>query len=253
MKISHISHSIYSHICGYCHRLVSSEIRKKRHFTVSIILHILILGVFISIPGCPKKITIVESITNVKLISSLDPGIKKEPVSQTPKPPELEKPSTISLPEPKPKPKPKPKTEAKPKKLEKYSSEDFKKRLENKLKSTEEPRPPQPGTQEGLTTGIRTNIKENWYLALLKSKIENSWQQPSRVLMKGRGKLQMTVSFVLQKNGLANNISISESSGVTFVDLSALNAVKNSSPFPPVPESTSERSIEISIDFILDE
>ncbi|MBN1522034.1 MAG: TonB C-terminal domain-containing protein, partial [Candidatus Aureabacteria bacterium] len=129
------------------------------------------------------------------------------------------------------------------------------KRLEEKLKETpEEPeKPVKTPEAQSSKTEIRSVLKENWYLALLKSKIENSWQQPSRVLLSGRDALKLTVGFTLQQNGTVANVRVIKSSGVAVVDISSVNAVKNAAPFPPAPEGSGSKPIDISIDFILKE
>ena len=88
---------------------------------------------------------------------------------------------------------------------------------------------------------------------MLKSKIENSWQQPSRVLLSGRDAIKLTVRFTLNLNGTVSSIRIIKSSGLGSIDASALNAVKRASPFNPVPDGTGNKPIDISIDFILSE
>ena len=224
--------------------------KNKKHLIISIIVHIVVIVLILFVPTCARKenIDIVENVKIVQEVPSIE--VKEEVLPPKPEPPKPEPPKI----EPKPEPKPEPKLVKKKKVVKKYTPDDLKKRLEEKLKEEPEPQPEQKtAPAQKPSTNIRSAIKENWYLTLLKSKIENSWQQPSRVLLTGKDALKLTVSFTLKTSGSVSNIKILKSSGIALVDISAMNAVKNAAPFSPIPEGTSDKPIDISIDFILKE
>ncbi|MCK5707396.1 MAG: TonB C-terminal domain-containing protein [Candidatus Aureabacteria bacterium] len=221
--------------------------KTKKHFIISLIVHLAIISLILFFPSCPEKKKKIEVIESLQIVTPVEPEIKPEPVKPKPEP---------EKPKPKPeKPKPKkskPKPVKKKKIVKKYTPDDLKNRLQEKLKEKPKVTKKQSSTPK-TTTNIRTTIKENWYLAQIKSKIENSWQQPSRILMSGLETVKLTIGFTLQKNGSAKKVRILKSSGIAVVDISAVNAVKSASPFPPIPEKSGNKPIDFAIDFTLKE
>ena len=215
--------------------------KTKKHIIISLLTHIAVIAIILFIPKCPgkKEINIIET---VKIIPQAPPLEEKKAPPEKAPPKQKEK----------PKPKPKPKVVKKKKVIKKYTPNELKKRLQEKLKEPAEQPAPQKAPEK-TSTKIRSVLKEDWYLAMLKSKIENSWQQPSRVLMSGLDTVKLTIGFTLVKNGSVRKVKILKSSGIAVVDISALNAVKNASPFQPLPKKAGNKSIDISIDFTLKE
>ena len=74
------------------------------------------------------------------------------------------------------------------------------------------------------------------YFKQLRQKILANWVYPWEAGSRGiEGDLE--IEFVIAKNGHLQYIERSRSSGVTLLDNAALNAVKLTQPFPPVPDA----------------
>ena len=70
------------------------------------------------------------------------------------------------------------------------------------------------------------------YVNILRNKIAETWNPapyPSSSPKK------VTVYFRILRDGRVDNITIKESAGVSYIDRSAIRAISNSGPFPPLP------------------
>ena len=70
------------------------------------------------------------------------------------------------------------------------------------------------------------------YINILRNKVAENWA-PAPYAYSGVKKV--LVYFSISKNGSVDKMSVKETSGVSYIDRSAIRAVKNSSPFPPLP------------------
>ncbi len=112
-----------------------------------------------------------------------------------------------------------------------------------------------PGGSGGLSTGISTGTGSGngsgsgfgdgtggfggyfpyaYYIDALKGKISSSWYN-SLVTPGLRGKFVAIAYFEIQRNGKVSGLKLEKESGIETIDLSALRAVENASPFPPLP------------------
>ena len=92
-----------------------------------------------------------------------------------------------------------------------------------------------PGSGTGLGTGIGVNAGNFPYMGyvnILRNKVAQNWNpepypssSPKKVL----------VYFKILKDGVVANLTVKESAGVSFIDRSAIRAIMNSAPFPPLP------------------
>ena len=92
-----------------------------------------------------------------------------------------------------------------------------------------------PGSVTGLGTGIgvdAVNFPYMGYVNILRNKVAQNWNpepypssSPKKVL----------VYFKILKDGVVANLTVKESAGVSFIDRSAIRAIMNSAPFPPLP------------------
>ena len=90
------------------------------------------------------------------------------------------------------------------------------------------------------------SFKYDYYLGLIKNKVDNRWTQPvayNRVR-------QTLIEFIVHRNGKIINVRIAESSGDHYFDQSALRAVNLSNPFPPLPLGYKEDSLKVYYRFI---
>lgn len=82
------------------------------------------------------------------------------------------------------------------------------------------------------------------YIRDLQRRIKMNWNPP-----KGRESLRVVLLFRLEKNGTLLSSAVFKSSGDKEADKAALDALQNSAPFKPLPESFKGKSIDIQFTF----
>ena len=116
------------------------------------------------------------------------------------------------------------------------SSDEQRPRLPNKLKR---------GTEISLNT---LDYKFHSYYLALKRKIELVWEYPYKARQTGvQGRLLMR--FVISKDGSLAEVTILRSSGVALLDHEAVRAIRNASPFPPLPERMNTKRLAVTATF----
>ena len=86
------------------------------------------------------------------------------------------------------------------------------------------------------TVSIGTqSIKYASYLEHIKNKIQNVWVYPEEAAQTGQ-QGRLLVLFSIDKNGDLVRLKLIRSSGYPLLDQAALQAVKDASPFPPLPK-----------------
>jgi len=85
------------------------------------------------------------------------------------------------------------------------------------------------------------------YLLAIRDKIERSWKPPTI-----RTALQTRVFFKIVRDGTVTRVFVEMKTGNMSFDMSALNAVMNSKPFPTLPDEYKGNEIGIHMDFIFD-
>ena len=93
------------------------------------------------------------------------------------------------------------------------------------------------GVGAGTGTGIGVSVESGnfpyvGYINILRNKVAENW---SPAPYASGGVKKVLVYFNISRNGLVDKLAVKETSGVSYVDRSAIRAVKNSSPFPPLP------------------
>ncbi|MGO9147569.1 MAG: TonB family protein [Desulfomonilia bacterium] len=86
------------------------------------------------------------------------------------------------------------------------------------------------------------------YLDLLKARIFLVWKYPDEAIQKGQ-EGRVSISFELNSNGELIDISILESSGSSSLDTASTAAVKQASPFGPLPKDISDKPLRITGQF----
>ena len=92
------------------------------------------------------------------------------------------------------------------------------------------------------------DFKYDYYLGLIRNKVDNRWNQPVTYSHVKKA----VVEFTILRNGRIDNVRISESSGDTYFDQTALRAVSVSAPFPPLPKGYKENSLRVRYKFIFE-
>ena len=86
------------------------------------------------------------------------------------------------------------------------------------------------------------------YLDLLKARIFLVWKYPDEAIQNGQeGKV--SISFMLNSNGELMDIGILKSSGSSSLDTASTAAVKQASPFGPLPKAISDKPLRITGQF----
>jgi protein TonB len=100
------------------------------------------------------------------------------------------------------------------------------------------------------TISINTDdLKYFSYTLKLKNKIEYIWRYPQAAAERGiQGDLLLT--FTIQRNGYVSEVRVVSTSGYEVLDLEAVRAIKEASPFAPLPDSWNEDHITITGHFI---
>ncbi|MFQ5828639.1 MAG: energy transducer TonB [Candidatus Methylomirabilia bacterium] len=82
------------------------------------------------------------------------------------------------------------------------------------------------------------------YFEKVRREIKANWIYPREAGERGIGG-KLVIEFVIAKSGELDLIDLQRSSGVSVLDLYALNAVKLAQPFPPIPDSVAKGMLPI--------
>lgn len=93
------------------------------------------------------------------------------------------------------------------------------------------------------------DLKYFSYTLKLKNKIEYIWRYPQAAAERGiQGDLLL--NFTIQRNGHVSEVRVVSTSGYEILDLEAVRAIKEASPFAPLPDSWNEDHITITGHFV---
>lgn len=104
----------------------------------------------------------------------------------------------------------------------------------------------QPPITSAVVTASR--FPYSWYLSIIQGKVRLNWKQPSSRLISDE-KLSTQISFRIGRNGNIEVVTVRRTSGLQNVDQSAVKAIRNSAPFPPLPDDYMENHLDVTIDF----
>jgi protein TonB len=87
------------------------------------------------------------------------------------------------------------------------------------------------------------------YFASIKRKIELVWQYPHEAAVAGiQGDL--TVDFVIGRNGNLESVALLQGSGYKMLDDEAIGSIRTASPYNPIPETYNIPNLRIRARFI---
>ncbi len=118
--------------------------------------------------------------------------------------------------------------------------------------------PPIPlGRPGGAPTGVASLALEvsdfpfTYYLRQIQQKVSEKWVQPARTVEPG---LRVVVLFEIARDGQVVSTKVEKSSGNAWYDQSALRAVIEANPFPPLPGGFPGESLRVhfGFDFVRD-
>lgn len=109
------------------------------------------------------------------------------------------------------------------------------------------------GTSTPVSSQNLTEIPSylSLYFALIQNTVKGKWKNPSgiEILSETETSKKTIISFNIIRSGRIEDYEIQESSGNHALDSSALVAVKNSDPLPPLPSTYNENFLRVFIDF----
>ena len=91
-----------------------------------------------------------------------------------------------------------------------------------------------------------TNFPYPWYITQVRNALWNSWQKTKPKNSRG---LSTLVSFNIDKNGAVFEVQIEKSSKDDAYDYAAMSAVKNSDPYPPLPDDYGKEILTVTVEF----
>jgi TonB family protein len=113
--------------------------------------------------------------------------------------------------------------------------------------------PPVPlGRPDGSPAGVASlalevsNFPFTWYLQQVQRKVTEKWVQPKRATEPG---LRVVVLFEIGRDGQVTSTKVEQSSGNSWYDQSALRAIVEANPFPPLPEGFPGQSLRVHFGF----
>lgn len=140
-----------------------------------------------------------------------------------------------------------------PKQVEKSLEE----RIEERMRAQDQQRRPaeqgesEPAVQPepvGQTAVRVSRFPYGWYLSVIQGKVSSNWKQPSARLL-ADDSLTALVSFRIRRDGSIEAVTVRRGSGRSTVDQSAVKAVRDSAPFPPLPNDYLENMLDVTIEF----
>lgn len=93
------------------------------------------------------------------------------------------------------------------------------------------------------------SFKYDYYLGLIKNKVDNRWSQP----VAHKKTRKALIEFTINRKGDVSNARVADSSGDSYFDQTALRAVTLSAPFPPLPRGFKGDSLRVHYRFIFGE
>ena len=119
-------------------------------------------------------------------------------------------------------------------------------KAEELLKPASQGRVAEQGIAGLLNTGDFLNVSYNDAVASL---IYQAWQPPSKTPT-DKENVTVVVRFKIAKDGAVSNPRVEKKSGSEVLDASALQAIKDSSPLPPLPDDYAGDSLEVCMTFV---
>lgn len=235
----------------------------------SVIVHLLLVVVVIFFPAMRGRPAPIGDALVVELAGGLPGGPEAVPgasVSPPPPPPPPAEPSDEARVAPEPIPPPAKKKEDKKKEKEKKPKEPEKLPTKSEPRAPSFPAPPGPaptgtatgapgaspsgggvGEGGGIVSLDLGDVEFAWYRASATAALRSHWARP--ILEEATGPLSTTVAFEVARDGTVKNVRIEVPSGVPALDRSALRAVADASPLPPLPRAWREATLPARFEF----
>jgi protein TonB len=223
----------------------------QRFMFGSMLVHVLIAATLLALPAFKKKPHFPENALIVELApaaSPAPPATKVSPPVKTPTPaPEPDEGVRVETKEPPKQHKP---PEEKPK--EKPVPQPLPAEPEPQEQQAEGGGPEMlggPDAGHSIAAMEGGDIEFAWYRASVTAALYSNWRRP--ILSGISEPMEVSVSFEILRDGSVVNLNIDSSSGAPSLDRSALRAVTEASPLPPLPAQWRESRLSALFAFRL--
>ncbi len=92
-----------------------------------------------------------------------------------------------------------------------------------------------------------TDLRLAFYYILIWERIKAEWVFPQALIHESG--LETIIALGIRQDGEIVKISFEKKSGNSYLDESALRAIKKANPLPPLPEGLQERYLEVGVRF----
>lgn len=102
------------------------------------------------------------------------------------------------------------------------------------------------GGAENTVQASFTNFPYPWYITQVRNALWTAWQ---KYKPKGGKGLSSLVTFTIDKNGAIYDTQLERTSGNDAYDYAALNAARDSAPYPPLPKDFGREILTVTVEF----
>jgi len=215
---------------------VGSSARLSPFVIGSLAVHAVLVAAMILLPALDGRTAIPDHPLVVNLVAPVRSASSVQAAPAPPTPTPTKKPEGVHVETKKPKPAPKKKPKPAPK---------------EELPDPGPPTPPvanpAPGEPGGAPMGPSGPVGDSitafegggvelaWYRSQVTAALYSNWRKP--VLQGAREPIDVRVTFDIVRDGSVRNLRVEIPSGVPSLDRSALRAVTDAAPLPPIPPS----------------
>jgi TonB family protein len=108
---------------------------------------------------------------------------------------------------------------------------------------------PGPGTAAGTGASFgEGDFQYEWYRNALESQLRSMWRRPVSTEAETR---TATVTFTIHRDGSVEGVAVGTASGNAALDISAIRAVYDAAPLPPLPKTWKGDSVHVTMEFQL--
>lgn len=232
-------------------RDLNSQDQFLKALGVSAILHLCVILIIVLVATMSTQTKMVVPGYKVSLIMAKPTTLQRKKVIKRETKRKVVKKAPKNVKVKKAKPKAKKKTSPKGKKIvpKKKVPEKPKKVIAPERVEAEQVTAPQKEVKPTKKAVVATGIPfpHLWYLKIVERKVDDHWATHGIDLRGMRG--DPVVRFTITRDGSLSSVSMEKSSGSPDLDESAVQAVRESSPFPPLPEDFPSNTLDVHFGF----
>jgi TonB family protein len=120
----------------------------------------------------------------------------------------------------------------------------------DQAKASREGGTPEAGADGGNITLDSSDFPFVYYLRIIEQKISQQWTPAGKAWLSGTTK-RVVIGFQVQRNGHISKPVVEESSGIEFLDQTAIRAVLSADPLPPLPAEFGKEYLGVHFGFTL--